>query len=123
MIIRRCLMLGLSWAAFGAGAQAQVHYSCNEPVGTITTCSDSKGNMYTVMKDLTGATITDSRGHMAYVHPDLIGGTTIQNPDGSQTRSHTDALGETVYEDDKGHQTHCRRSPIALPGQTEMDCQ
>jgi hypothetical protein len=118
---RRILIL---FVAFMAGsAQAQVHYSCDDPVGAIQTCRDSKGNLYTVTQDAMGATVTDNRGRMSRVQTDVLGDTTIQNQDGSQVRSHTDAFGSTTYEDDRGNQTHCRRSPVALPGQTEADCQ
>jgi hypothetical protein len=104
-------------------AHAQVHYSCDDPVGAIQTCRDSEGGLYTVMHDAMGAMITDNHGRMSRVQTDPLGDTTIQSQDGSRVRSHTDAFGNTTYEDDQGRQTHCRRSPIAMPGRTEVDCQ
>jgi|GEM_PF-3368485 hypothetical protein len=113
----------LAAAAIGGIAHAQVHYSCNEPLGNMQICRDSDGNSYTVMRDAVGATISDSQGRTAHVQTDPIGGTTIQQEDGSVVRGRTDAFGNTTYEDEQGRQTQCHRSPIALPGQTEEDCQ
>ncbi|HVY35154.1 MAG TPA: hypothetical protein VG960_12130 [Caulobacteraceae bacterium] len=102
--------------------QAQTHFSCSEQMAGLSTCHDSDGNLYTVQKDPFGATVTDDEGHTSRIERDGIGGTTIRREDGSVVRGRKDIFGDTVYEDEHGRQTHCRRSPIALPGQTDMDC-
>ncbi len=112
-----------AWAVLGQSAYAQVHYTCDNPVGSIVTCRDSNGNMYTVVKDAAGATITDSEGNMSRVQSYPGMGSVIVRPDGSNVRSHTDASGVTTYEDDEGNQTRCRPSPVPMPGRTDMDCQ
>ena len=112
----------LAAACVAGSAQAQVHYHCDESVGMFQTCRDSKGDMFTITQDAVGATITDSRGHMSRVQTDIMGDTVIQNQDGSQVRGHKDAFGATTYEDNQGHQTHCHRSLISLPGETDEDC-
>jgi len=125
-------LAALLGAVLGSGgwtaARAQVHYTCDDTVGTITTCRDSHGGLYTITRDAVGETVTDSHGRMSRILPDAIGGMTIQNSDGSQRRIRPnglgpDALGETTYEDDQGRQTRCRPSPIPMAGQTDVDCQ
>jgi hypothetical protein len=120
---RQILIVLLATATLGgaAHAQNQTHYHCNE-VGAFSTCQDSDGDTYTVFRDSSGATVTDSRGRTARVTHDAFGGTTIQGQDGKTVHGHTDSLGNTTYDDGEGHQSHCRRSPIDLPGQSDEDC-
>jgi hypothetical protein len=122
-MVKMSLALFAAWAVLGQSAYAQVHYTCNDPVGTIQTCRGSNGNMYTVMKDAAGATVTDTEGHMSRIQNDPVMGAVIHRQDGSSVRSHADALGNTVYEDNEGRQTRCRPTPFPIPGQTDMDCQ
>lgn len=121
--MRRTILVLLAAAGVAGGAQAQVHYQCDEPVGMFQTCRDSKGDMYTITQDVVGATIRDNRGHMSRVQTDILGDTIIQNQDGSRIRAHSDDFGNTTYDDGRGHQTHCRRSPFGPPGQSDEDCQ
>lgn len=120
---RQTLIVLLATAALGgaAHAQGQTHYHCNQ-FANIANCQDSDGDMYTVYRDPFGATITDNQGRTSRVNRDAFGGTTIQTPDGSMVRGHTDTFGNTTYDDGQGHQTHCHRSPIDLPGQSDEDC-
>jgi hypothetical protein len=138
------LILLLS-AALGGTAQAQstTHYNCSDGLPGFSTCRDSNGDTYRVQKDEFGTTVTDNHGNRARIRDDGLGGTIIQDnsgrqthiqsdglggniiraPDGSVVHERTDAFGNTTYQDQQGHQTRCRRSPYALPGQTEEDCQ
>ena len=120
---RQTLILLLATAALGGAAHAQdrTHYHCSQ-IGNFSNCQDSDGDTYTVFRDSSGATVTDSRGRTSRVTHDAFGGTTIQGPNGSTIHGHTDSFGNTTYDDGQGHQSHCHRSPFSLPGQTDEDC-
>ncbi len=143
--MRKGLTILLLSAAVGGSAQAQspTHYNCTDSLPGFSTCRDSNGETYRVQRDEFGTTVTDNHGNRSRIQDDGLGGAVIQDnngrrthvqsdglggtifrgADGSVVHERTDAFGNTTYQDQQGHQTRCRRSPYALPGQVDEDCQ
>ena len=127
--MRMMLTAAILAANLGGAAQAQTtyghdHVTCTDYGTGVGTCRDSNGRTSTTYTDTMGnVTVHDSDGHTTRIQRDAFGaGVTIRGEDGSTVRAQTDMFGNTTFRDEAGNQTRCHRSPVAPPGQSEMDC-